>query len=194
MQASAVFSLSYDLAGYRTREQIDNNVTGSTFNKLNELTAQSAGGPMEFTGAVNKWATITLAGKPASVDSNGNWRGTANVSTGANAIPLVATDVNGNTTTKTINITISGGASRTLTYDLDGNMVNDGAGKLYSYDAANRLLTITQGTNVTTFVEDRDAFWENRLLTIKHLRPARTRRIPKTAASCGIRVGRARSG
>ena len=152
MQASAVFSLSYDLAGNRNREQIDTNVTGSTFNKLNELTAQSAGGPMEFTGSVYKWATITLAGKSAAVDASGNWRGTASVTPGANAIPLVAKDVNGNTTTKTIAITISGGASRTLTYDLDGSMITDGAGKLYSYDAANRLLTITQGPNVTTFV------------------------------------------
>jgi putative addiction module component (TIGR02574 family) len=93
VRPSAVFSLSYDLAGNRTREQIDTSVTGSTFNKLNELTDQSAGG---------------------------NWRGTANVAMGANSIPLAATDVNGNTTTKTIAITISGGASRTLTYDLDG--------------------------------------------------------------------------
>jgi RHS repeat-associated protein len=152
VQPSAVFSLSYDLAGNRTREQIDTSVTGSTFNKLNELTDQSPGGSMQFAGTVNKWAMITLAGKAATVDSSGNWRGTANVTTGANAIPLVATDVNGNTTTKTINITISGGASRTLTYDLDGNMVNDGAGKIYGYDAANRLLAITQGSNVTTFV------------------------------------------
>jgi hypothetical protein len=141
------YSYGYSLAGNRTREQIDTGVTGSTYNSLNELTGQSPGGPMEFTGTVNEWATITLGGNAAAVDASGNWRGTANVTTGANAIPLVATDVNGNTTTKTINITISGGASRTLTYDLDGNLVNDGVGKTYGYDAANRLISITQRGN-----------------------------------------------
>jgi len=146
------YSYGYDIAGNRTREQIDPGVTGSTHNNLNQLTAQNPGGPMQFTGTVNKWATVTVGGQTVTTDANGNWSATTGVTTGANAIPLVATDVNGNKTTKTINITVTGGASRALTYDLDGNMVNDGAGKIYSYDAANRLLTITQGSNVTTFV------------------------------------------
>jgi RHS repeat-associated protein len=146
------YGYAYDLAGNRTSEQIDLGVTGSTNNNLNQLTGQSPGGSMQFTGTVNKWATITVGGKAATVDASGNWRGSTAVTPGANAIPLVATDVNGNTTTKTINITISGGASRTLAYDLDGNLVNDGAGKTYGYDAANRLISITQGSNVTAFV------------------------------------------
>jgi hypothetical protein len=52
------FPYGYDLAGNRTREEIDTSLIGSTFNKLNELTAQSAGCPMEFAGTVNRWATI----------------------------------------------------------------------------------------------------------------------------------------
>ena len=125
---------------------------GRLRDRLPALTGQSPGGTMQFTGTVNKWATITLGGNPAAVDASGNWSGTANVAAGANAIPLVAKDVNGNTTTHTINITIPGGTSRTLTYDLDGNLQNDGAGKAYTWDAANRLVTITQGSNVTAFV------------------------------------------
>jgi RHS repeat-associated protein len=146
------FSYAYDLAGNRTREQIDPGVTSSTYNNLNQLTGQNPGGPMQFSGTVNKWATVTVGGQSVTTDAGGNWTATANVSPGANAIPLVARDVNGNTTTKTISITVSGGAARTLTYDLNGNMINDGAGKVYGYDAANRMVSITQGGNVTGFV------------------------------------------
>ena len=102
--ATTNYADGHDLAANRTREQIDTGVTGSTFNSLNQLTAQSAGGPMEFTGTVNEWATVTLAGRPATVDASGNWRGTASVAPGANAVPLVATDASGNATTRTINI------------------------------------------------------------------------------------------
>jgi hypothetical protein len=59
---------------------------------------------MQFTGTVNKWATMTVGGQTVTSDANGNWNATANVTTGPNAIPLVATDVNGNTTTKTSRI------------------------------------------------------------------------------------------
>jgi YD repeat-containing protein len=78
------YSYGYDLAGNRTREQIDTSVTGSSFNNLNQLSGQNAGGPMQFTGTVNKWATITLGGNLAAGDASGNWSGTANVATGPN--------------------------------------------------------------------------------------------------------------
>jgi hypothetical protein len=37
---------------------------------------------------------------------------------------------------------------RCLTYDANGNLTNDGAGKVYTYDAANRLISITQASEV----------------------------------------------
>lgn len=72
------------------------------------------------TGTGNEPATIALGGKPATVDGSNAWRGTATVTPGANAIPLVATDASGNATTKTINLVVSGGTARTLSYDLAG--------------------------------------------------------------------------
>jgi RHS repeat-associated protein len=42
----------------------------------------------------------------------------------------------------------------TLLFDANGNLTNDGAGKTYTYDAANRLSTITQSSGVTGFVYD----------------------------------------
>jgi RHS repeat-associated protein len=43
---------------------------------------------------------------------------------------------------------------RTLTYDANGNLTNDGNGKTYAYDAVNRLVSVTQGGTVTGFVYD----------------------------------------
>jgi RHS repeat-associated protein len=146
------YTYGYDLAGNRTLEQIDAGVTTSVHNNLNQLTGQTPGGSMEFSGTVSEPSTVTLAGNPATVDGANNWRGNATVAPGANAIPLVATDVSGNATTKTINVVVSGGTARTLSFDLAGNETNNGAGQTYTYDALNRLKTITQGANVTEFV------------------------------------------
>ena len=149
--AATVNSYRFALAGNRRWGQIDTSVSGFTSNNLSQLTGQSPGGPMEFADTGDKRATITLAGRTATVEASGTWRETPDVTSGANAIPLVATDVNGNTTTKTINITVSGGASRTLIYDLDGELLNNGAGKIYAYDATNQLVSITLRSNVTAF-------------------------------------------
>jgi len=146
------YTYNYDLAGNRTQEQIDSGVTTSLHNNLNQLTNRAPGGTMEFSGTLSEPASVTLAGKAATVDGTNNWRGTAAVTTGGNTLPIVATDPNGNSTTKTISIVVTGGTARTLTYDLNGNLTNNGAGQTYAYDALNRLRTITQGTNVTEFV------------------------------------------
>jgi len=149
------YQYQYDLAGNRTTEQIDPAVTGSSYNNVNQLLSQAPGGSMVFSGtvsSVNNPVALTLSGQPAAVDGSGNWRGTAPVQAGANSIPLVATDANGQTTTKTINITVPGGVNRTLTYDANGNLTNDGNGKSYTFDAANRVVSITQSSGVTGFV------------------------------------------
>ena len=39
-------------------------------------------------------------------------------------------------------ISQSGGATRTLTYDLNGNLVNDGSSRTFEWDAANRLVAV----------------------------------------------------
>jgi len=146
------FTYGYDSAGNRTQEQIDASLTTSVHNQLNQLGSQTAGGQMEFSGTVSEPSTVTLAGQPAAVDASNNWRGRSTVAAGANSIPLVATDVNGNATTKSIAVTVTGGTARTLAYDPNGAMTDDGAGKTYVYDAAGRLVKITQTSNVTEFV------------------------------------------
>jgi RHS repeat-associated protein len=146
------YTYGYDLAGNRTKEQIDSGVTTATHNPVNQLTGLAPGGAMEFGGTVNEPSTITLAGIPATVDASNNWHGKANVVPGANSIPVVAKDGNGNTTTKTIQVTVPGGATLILTYDLNGNLLDDGAGTITAYDALNRRIKVTVGANVTEYV------------------------------------------
>jgi len=148
------YAYAYDLAGNRTQEQIAANVTTSNYNNLNQLTSQAPAGAMEFHGTINEPGSVSLASKSVAVDSTGSWRGHANVTTGSNAIPITATDASGNATSKTIHVTVTGNPARTLIYDANGNLTDDGAGRTYAYDAANRLVKITKSGNVSEFVYD----------------------------------------
>jgi RHS repeat-associated protein len=129
-------------------------VTTSTFNNLNQLTGQAAGGPMRFEGELNEPATVTVDGNPAVVDGDDKFVGYADVTTGTNTVTVVATDASSNVTTHNYEVTVSGGATRTLEYDLNGNLKDNGAGMEYSWDAANRLIKIDDGTDETEFIYD----------------------------------------
>ena len=142
----------YDSAGNRTSEQIDNGVAAATVNTLNQVTALSSAGPIHFAGALNVPSAVTVNGVAATVDAANHFSTDVPLDPGANVVAVSATNGNGVNTTKHYQYTVANGVARTLTYDLDGGMLNDGAGKTYTYDAANRLSTITRGGNVTTFV------------------------------------------
>jgi RHS repeat-associated protein len=145
-------SYQFDLAGNRTLEQVDNNITTSSYNNLNEVSSLASGGMMTFSGTMSAPGTITLAGNAGSVDPFGNWIAAANVVVGGNILTLVATDLNGNVANKTVDITATGAGSRTLSYDSNGNILNNGAGETYAWDAENRLVRITQSSGITGFV------------------------------------------
>jgi len=61
---------------------------------------------------------------------------------------------NNNTATNRYQVVVGvAGGQRTLNYDLNGNCTSDGT-KTYDWDAANRMVKITQGANVTEFEFD----------------------------------------
>jgi RHS repeat-associated protein len=147
------YAYRYDASGNRTSEQIDASVNQASHNNLNQLTGRSGGGQMAFEGNLSEPGTVTISGSAAQVDGSNHFKGTAAVTTGANSIPLVATDINGNVTSKTISVTVSGSASQGFSYDLNGNMTEDGStgGNTYEWDAANRLVAINyMGTSKRT--------------------------------------------
>jgi RHS repeat-associated protein len=149
------YEYDYDAGGNRYTNQEGSTITSAGFNNLNQLTGQSGGGKMHFRGAVNEPSSVTVAGNIASVDAAGNFDGVADVAAGNNTVAVIATDTNNNVKTNNYQVTVSAGANRTLSYDLDGNLMNDGI-KTYEWDAANRLLAInyTGTSNRTEFTCD----------------------------------------
>jgi RHS repeat-associated protein len=148
------FVYRYDKAGSRTSEQIDNAVTAATVNNVNQLKTLSATGPIRFEGTVNKPATVMIAGQATVTAADNSFQADVPLPPGANAVAVVATDGNGNTATKNYQVAVASGTTRTLTYDLNGNLTDNGAGQTYAWDAANRLVRITQMSGVTEFVYD----------------------------------------
>jgi RHS repeat-associated protein len=148
------FFYSYDPAGNRTQEQIDSSIDTASFNSTNEYATENTGGLMSFEGFVSEPATVTIAGIPAKVNDSNQWLGTAPVSAGNQLIPIIATDAAGDSVSKNINVNVTGGPNRTLTYDSNGNVTNNGAGQSYQWDAENRLVAIIQVSGTTNFVYD----------------------------------------
>jgi RHS repeat-associated protein len=58
-----------------------------------------------------------------------------------------------NSTTATYHVNVGSGGSRTFSYDSNGNLMSDGI-RSYTWDGADRLVTIFQSGNTTTFVYD----------------------------------------
>jgi len=74
----------------------------------------------------------------------------AAVTAGDNAVTVMVTDVNGNTTTNHYNVTVTGGGNKTLVYDANGNLPTDGT-RTFEWDALNRLTAVTSGTHRSEF-------------------------------------------
>jgi RHS repeat-associated protein len=142
----------YDRAGNRTSSQLGNQIESHAHNNLNQLTSRSPSGPVRVSGTLDEAATVTVNGQPATVDTANVFTADVPLSPGAQTLAVVAKDYNLNTTTKNYAITIPSGPSATLAYDLNGNLTSDGAGRTFEWDAADRLIKITQGANVTVFL------------------------------------------
>jgi len=92
---------------------------------------------------------VTVGGTAASVTGTTapyQFYGAVNLATGTNVVPIVATGTSGVSGTNSYQVVVASGSGRTLSYDLDGEMTNNGAGQNYQWDAANRLVRIWYGT------------------------------------------------
>jgi RHS repeat-associated protein len=144
----------YSKAGNRTSEQIDNAVTAATHNVLNQITGLSPSGPIRFEGTIDKPANVTVNGLPATVDATNKFSADIPLAPGTQTVAVAATDGNGTTTTKSYQLAVAAGSTRTPVYDAAGNLLDNGAGQTYQWDAASRLVKITQASGVTDFVYD----------------------------------------
>jgi RHS repeat-associated protein len=75
--------------------------------------------------------------------------------TGTNTVPVIARNYGGQLKTNNYQVVVSAGGTQTLTYDLNGNLINDGS-KTYEWDAANRLTAVnyTSSSNRTEMSYD----------------------------------------
>ena len=60
---------SYDPAGNRTAEQIDDAVTSASYNNMNQLVSQQAGGALVFKGTVSEPANVSRRRSPPTTAS-----------------------------------------------------------------------------------------------------------------------------
>jgi RHS repeat-associated protein len=139
------YRYAYDPAGNRTAEQIDDDVTGASYDNMNRLTSRQAGGALLFGGTVNEPATVTVGGQPGTVTGQNAFSRSATVPSGASQVVVQATDPSGNVRTNTYGVN-QAGTSTSFTYDANGNTTADGT-KTYEWDAENRLVTVKQGGN-----------------------------------------------
>jgi RHS repeat-associated protein len=144
---------NYDAAGNRTVDQTDDAVFASTHDAMNRLGSRAPGGPIVFEGALNEGGTVTIDGKPATVDASNNFRGTATLSGATTTVTLKAKDSSGNETTKQYEVDAAGSTTN-YTYDANGNLTFDGT-RTYFWNALNRLVEVKEGTStIATFEYD----------------------------------------
>ncbi len=143
---------TYDPAGNRTSEQIDDSVTTDSHDVLNRLMSQTPGGALMFRGHLDEAGTVTINGKPATVFADNRFEGTATVTSGTNTVTIVATDTSNNQTAHVYEVDIAGSA-KTFTYDANGNMTSDGS-RTFEWDARNQLVAVSVGTHRSEFTYD----------------------------------------
>ena len=160
------YAYNYDLNGNRTGEQIGTTtnapvaVSQSSYNNLNQVTNRAtSSGQLQFAGSLSKQGNVTIAGNAATMNHlTTNFVGTASVSSGSNAVQLIATDYGNHSRTNNYGIMVTNnGVAETIQYDANGNMTNVVSATFtnsYQWDAANRLVSITDPTNESLFAYD----------------------------------------
>lgn len=136
------FGYRYDGGGNRVGATTDTLPSQDTVNSLNQLTSRQSGtGVIPIRGQTDKpVSSVTVNGSTAKVRGQ-TFEGSATVTGGTNTVTVVATDWSNNVKTQQYQVAITGSGSKTLSYDLKGNLLSDGS-KTYEWDVLNRLTAI----------------------------------------------------
>ncbi|MDB5047815.1 MAG: hypothetical protein JWO30_886 [Fibrobacteres bacterium] len=146
------FAYSYDKSGNRLSSLQDSTVNSFSYNDLNQISSQQAGGNTRFKGTVSEAATITINGQSVPVSSSHEFDGFLGQSSGTDTATIEARDYSNNSITNRYRLTISG-TSKSFTYDDVGNLTDDGM-RTYEWDAENRLTAIVNGGLRSEFFYD----------------------------------------
>jgi RHS repeat-associated protein len=131
----------YDPVGNKLTRQTEAEVVSGTFNVVNQLQALSSGGEAILQGQLDEPGTVAVGSRTVKTDPQNRFALSVPVTTGANTLTLVSTDVNTNSTTNTATFTVAAAGSRTFSYDVNGFTTNDGS-RTYDWDGAGRLVKI----------------------------------------------------
>ena len=143
----------YDKTGNRTTARTDDAPVLSIYNALNQITSQSGGGVLAFTGTTSEPAHVTVGGKLATGAGSAVFSGSAVLPGGTSTVAVAATDASGNTATQSYEVDVPT-STGTFTYDANGNLTAQGT-KTYEWDAENRLTRVLDsGTEIARFVYD----------------------------------------
>jgi RHS repeat-associated protein len=148
-----VWRYQYDASGNRTAAQEGSRTRTATYNELNQLVSQTAGGSTWFRGKVNEPANVTIAGQNARVSADGTFESLTPVGPGQQDVLMQATDKAGNTTSQTWHVDNGPAGTATTTHDTEGNLLTDGR-YTYTWDAKNRMTSVTLGPDIWNFLYD----------------------------------------
>ena len=174
------YSYGYDAVGNRTNQQTESNVESDdpgiptvasklSYNDVNQLTTRSGSGPLPIRvkGVVDEPSTVTVNSvnavvtpDPTSTTGGQIFETTLSLATGTQTLAVVAKDFGasgGNITSQNYHVNVVGDKSKTYTYDDNGNCIGysaDSGSVSYTWDAEDRLTSVTSGTSVSTFVYD----------------------------------------
>jgi RHS repeat-associated protein len=146
------YAYSYDPGGNRTTEQIDDAVTGWSYDNMNRLVSQQPSGALRLEGSVSEPAAVTVGGKPIDVSATNRFTGSTPIVSGTTPFSITATDASGNSSTKSYEFD-STGAGKTFTFDANGNLTADGT-RIFEWDARNQLRAVNVGVHRTEFAYD----------------------------------------
>jgi RHS repeat-associated protein len=159
------YAYTYDKAGNRTSEQVNNVVTSATYNTLNQMTAQQDGGPMHFKGNVNEFSKVMITNNTSADSANAPVDSLTNsfeafvkiIPGTTNNVTITATDYSGNNnqSVKNYNIAVGNGTNNVLAFDSNGNTISvANPAVTYGWDAADRMVKIIKNGITIEFIYD----------------------------------------
>jgi len=142
---------AYDSAGNRLAETTLSGTTAGQFNNLNQLTAIGSTTNQAVVGNTSAAiASATVNAVPATVSNATNFSATVPLPAGTNILSVVSQNSGGVTQLQQFSTVTGGTAPTSLTYDANGNTLTDEKGNAYTWDALNRLISITYPGGAST--------------------------------------------
>lgn len=146
----------YDKAGNRISRQQGAQITQTGANHLNQMTSEQPGGWMRVRGTTDEPAKVRVKSNanafiPAATSGTGGFSAWVQAVAGNNTLTIEAEDFSpqANRRTATYRVQVNG-SNRVPGYDLNGNLIDNGAGQTYEWDAENRLVKITYADRTST--------------------------------------------